>query len=1161
VTASADTLQRVASFLGDALRPFVSSLGSDGEVLSFVEELGWSLPLVPPSIPALGTGGNAVVDALADVEIATTAFAEGTGDGDAVTRALVDLVAKLGAFALQTRELRTKLAQELPPDVVAATGIADAFQKRLFEDLVVRAISARAPLGTAIAGLPGIVEEVEVEADATRFQPDYTRRTLRLDRIGPLLNDPRSLLQDVYGWGTPTLDLDRLFTNIERVSYPLLGPIELRYPSDQLLASTAPGAPISPDDGPPPAYTIPIYEGGPITIVLAVLPLPKLTPQELQGVAITLALQLEEETGLALGPLLTLTLDGTLDLSSGVAVVLRPDRDPTIALSPEGTPAPLTGKGGARFSFSDSDGQATRLLTIPGGSFFEATELYFAAGVDATAGPPDVYIEAGAKGGTLTIAASDADSFLVSILPKDGLTTHFDFGVEWSHRGGLRFSGGAHLDTTIPLNITLGPFTVQSTHVELTADGNGVTLELSASARAMIGPINASVDRLGIILQSAFSDGNLGPVDLVLGFKPPNGAGLSIDAAGVTGGGFLKYDGPAREYSGVLQLQFNDLALQAFGLITTQVAGRAGYSLLALIDADFPPVQLGWGFTLDGVGGLLALNRAASTDALHAALKANTLSSILFPKNAITNAPQILSTLDAIFPIAPGRFLFGPMALIGWGTPTLLTAAIAVIVELPEPIRIVLIARLSAKLPSESEALVRINMDALGILDFSQDSLSLDAALFDSKLLTYTLSGSMALRANWSSSSQREFLLAIGGVHPQFSPPAGFPALQRITIDMPSGPVSKLRLAAYLAISSNTVQFGATLDVFIGVSGFGLLGHLGFDALLQLDPFHFDADISGQVALTAGGDDLMSVGLDATLSGPAPCHIAGQFKIHVVFFDVHISFSYSWGDDAPDPQIAPVQVLPLLQAALADARNWGGALPAGTPPLVSLKDTGSPVLHPLARLEVHESVVPLGLAITHFGSAPAAGATTFTIGDYQVNGSAVDHEAIQDDFAPAQFFDLSDDEKLARPSFERQDAGVRLTGIGLTKCGAPVSKTIAYETFYVDQPGGPLRTDSGMPPKVFGLGDLALVIAIGASGQAAIRSAGNRKYTAPGTPVQIAPQSFVIADRTNLALAGVGASTGSTYSEAAASLKSALAENPAQRAALQIISSHELVTA
>lgn len=763
---------------------------------------------------------------------------------------------------------------------------------------------------------------------------------------------------------------------------------------------------------------------------------------------------------------------------------------------------------------------------------------------------------------TIIIAPGDGDGFLRRVLPANGVKAAFDLGLTWSNDRGLSFHGAAGLDVTLVVGLSIGGvLTVPTIHLGLRASDAGLQAELSASVGLSIGPVQAVVDRLGMTAVLTFPDhgGNLGVVDFALAFKPPSGVGLLIDTGGLTGGGFLSHDEAKSEYAGVLQLEYAQLALQAFGLVTTQVAGGDGYSLLALIDAEFPPIQLGWGFTLDGVGGLLAVHRSASVDALHAALKANTLSAILFPKNAIANAPQVLATLDALFPTAPGRFLFGPMALIGWGG--VLTAAVAVVVELPEPIRIILIARLSARLPSESEPLVRINMDALGILDLGQDSLSLDATLFDSKLLAFTLSGDMALRASWGS-SPRGFLLAVGGFHPQFSPPAGFPALKRITIDMPSGPVTKLRLAAYLAISSNTLQFGATLDVFIGVAGFGLSGHLGFDALLQRDPFHFDADISGQVALTAGGDDLMSVGLDATLSGPAPWHIAGDFKVHIVFFDVHKSFSHSWGDDAPSQPIAPVEVLPLLTAALADPRNWGMGLPPGTSALVSLRtlEAGTPVGHPLARLEVHESVVPLGLAITRFGPAPVAGATSFTLSDYQVNGSAIPHEAIQDDFAPAQFFELSDDEKLARPSFERHDAGVRSTG-SLVSSGPPISKTISYETYYVDEPGGALRSDPVTPPTSFVLGDLVLVLSIGASGRAAIRSAGNRRYAAPGDPVQIAPQSFVIADRKSLSLAGIGSAQGATYSEARASLDAALAQAPARRSIIQIVSLHELTAA
>jgi hypothetical protein len=111
----------------------------------------------------------------------------------------------------------------------------------------------------------------------------------------------------------------------------------------------------------------------------------------------------------------------------------------------------------------------------------------------------------------------------------------------------------------------------------------------------------------------------------------------------------------------------------------------------------------------------------------------------------------------------------------------------------------------------------------------------------------------------------------------------------------------------------------------------------------------------------------------------------------------------------------------------------------------------------------------------------------------------------------------------------------------------------------VDEPGV-LRTDPGTPPKTFVLGELSSILAMGASGRAAIRTAGDRGYTAPGTPVKVAPQSFVIADRSSLTFAGLGALQGATYSETAAALKLTLAQNPARRAGLQIVSSHELVT-
>ena len=613
---------------------------------------------------------------------------------------------------------------------------------------------------------------------------------------------------------------------------------------------------------------------------------------------------------------------------------------PAFVIGPTGVAlAPVTGPlTGASASFSatraTTDGKAF-LFGSATGTHVEVGTAQVGITAALSSSTQSVQLSAGVDKAALVIVAGDGDGFLKAVLPQQGLRVDFQLAILASSDGGFTIRGGAGLDSTIPVGVTLGPFAIPSIHLALTAGVTGLSFESSAAVSLSIGPLQAVIDRVGLLTQVGFpaGGGNLGVADFSLSFKPPSGVGLRVDDAGVSGGGFLGHDDAKHEYTGVLQLQFTGLALQAFALITTQAAGAEGYSLLAMIDADFPPVRLGWGFTLNGVGGLLAVHRTASVDALRAAIKADQLSTILFPKNAITNAPLILAQLDTMFPTAPGRFLFGPMALIGWGTPTLLTAALAIIIELPEPIRIILLARLAVRLPSESESLVRINMDALGVLDLGQDSLSLDATLFDSRLLKFALSGDMALRANWSG-EPREFLLSVGGFHPRFTPPTGFPTLKRMSIDMSSGAIATLHLESYLAITSNTLQIGANLHVVVKVSAFSVDGHLGFDALFQRNPFHFDGDISGAVAVSIDGYDLLSVSLDATLTGPAPWNVAGKFKVHILFVDVHKSFSHTWGDDAPADQIAPVDVAGLLAAELADPRSWGAQLADGTPALV-----------------------------------------------------------------------------------------------------------------------------------------------------------------------------------------------------------------------------------
>ena len=129
----------------------------------------------------------------------------------------------------------------------------------------------------------------------------------------------------------------------------------------------------------------------------------------------------------------------------------------------------------------------------------------------------------------------------------------------------------------------------------------------------------------------------MGLFGLSASFKPPEGLGLSIDAGGIKGGGFLKFDSDKGEYFGAMELEFQELfSLKALGIINTKMPdGSKGFSLLIIITAEFTPIQLGFGFTLNGVGGLLGMNRTVRIDVLKEGIKTNAIKSILFPEDVV----------------------------------------------------------------------------------------------------------------------------------------------------------------------------------------------------------------------------------------------------------------------------------------------------------------------------------------------------------------------------------------------------------------------------------------------------------------------------------------------------------------------------------------------
>ncbi len=81
---------------------------------------------------------------------------------------------------------------------------------------------------------------------------------------------------------------------------------------------------------------------------------------------------------------------------------------------------------------------------------------------------------------------------------------------------------------------------------------------------------------------------NLHFANVDLGFIPPKGIGLTVDAKSVKGGGFLFHDEGKHQYAGVMELSLSGvIALKAIGLLATRLPdGSKGYSLIILVTAQ-----------------------------------------------------------------------------------------------------------------------------------------------------------------------------------------------------------------------------------------------------------------------------------------------------------------------------------------------------------------------------------------------------------------------------------------------------------------------------------------------------------------------------------------------------------------------------------------------
>ena len=775
----------------------------------------------------------------------------------------------------------------------------------------------------------------------------------------------------------------------------------------------------------------------------------------------------EQNLGFAVAPFVNGTIAESIPIADNLDVLVNISVDALggafLAISPLGVSLQTGGSINAGFEtgikyFDRANNETLPVISFGGGSKVDIKSASVTIGGDLHG---DFFL----KGGLEQLRA-------IIDLGQDGLLKNFisdpveimvgDITATWKFGKGVYIDGGNNVAISIPIHLDLGPIKVSKISLELGLLEE-TSLTLGVSAGFSLGPIAASVENVGvkaIISENALNNGILGKFDLDFAFKPPNGIGLAIDAGVVKGGGYLFIDAERGEYAGVLELTFQDfLSLKAIGLISTKMPdGSDGFSLLVIITAEFT-LQLGYGFVFLGAGGLLGLHRTMKLEPLAEGIRTGATANIMFPTNVVENAPQIISDLKEFFPIGQDKFLIGPMAKLGWGTPTLISISLGIIIEIRTNEgggleRIAILGVLKCILPDEEAALLKLQVNFIGAIDFQKKTAFFFASIFDSRVLFITIEGEMGVLIAWGDDSN--FVVSVGGFHPQFNPPPlPFPVPKRVALNILNESWGKIRVEGYFAVTSNTAQFGCKIELMFGFSEFKIEGHLAFDALFQFNPFYFIIEISGKVSLKVFGAGLFSISLQLSLEGTSPWRAKGYGKIKILFVTFKARFDESWGDEE-NTQLPPIQIIPILQEELGKAANWQALAPAANSLLVTLREIPQAeegeeemlVLHPVGSIRVTQRALPLKITLDKVGSKKPDDAKVL---DFVPLGSFVAQSDIKENFARAQYQEMKDSKKLSSPAYEKETGGYELSvSDSQIKFGKLTVRHVRYELITID---------------------------------------------------------------------------------------------------------------
>lgn len=417
-----------------------------------------------------------------------------------------------------------------------------------------------------------------------------------------------------------------------------------------------------------------------------------------------------------------------------------------------------------------------------------------------------------------------------------------------------------------------------------------------------------------------------------------------------------------------------------------------------------------------------------------------------------------------------------------------LQARVLLLLEAGQDLTLALLGRATASFPKQGRPYARIGVDLRVVYQSSRGRLAASAQLTDSFVIdpAAALSGGFAFYLWFGPSPYAgDFVVTVGGYHPDYPVPDHFPVVPRLGFNWSLGPVS-ITGGAYFALTPNAVMAGGLLDVRYKSGNVEAWLTARADILIQWAPLFFRAGISIRIGakvkllFTVKGE----LGASLDLWGPKT---GGTVTAKFTFIKITVKFgapltgpdplTWSQFQEQLLPQQAPLTVTPLtglLTDADADPELQAARIESGEEPwLVSPGGfsfaVASVVPTARARFNEEDEIQGAGIDIRPMRVTGLDGLLSVTV-DYYQTGQRNQWRAVPgiDDWQVAEQWDRVPFSLWGDPAVADKDAlssgdGLlsRITGLTVTVPGPRVNgqdlgpvaeRDLAWEKLTPDAP-------------------------------------------------------------------------------------------------------------